>query len=214
MPNQIRAVAFDLDGLMINSEELYRECGERMLTQRGHQPEDAMFQRMMGRTNADALKVMIDWYDLDATIQQLNDETFQIMHDLMERRLEAMPGLLELLAELEQLGLPKSVVTSSTRDYLNRALGKLELTDRFQFFLTAESITRGKPNPDVYLLAAERFGVEPREMLVLEDSVLGCRAAVDAGATDCGGTTRVSRVPWMSRCSWLPKGSATRAYEV
>ena len=79
-------------------------------------------------------------------------------------------------------GIPKAIATSSGRRLTEACLAPFQLAPRFRFILTSEDITRGKPDPEIYLLAARRFGVPPAEMLVLEDSQNGCRAAAAAGA--------------------------------
>jgi beta-phosphoglucomutase-like phosphatase (HAD superfamily) len=93
-----------------------------------------------------------------------------------------MPGLGELLDALEMAGIPKAIATSSGREMTEACLKPFDLKRRFHFVLTAEDIVHGKPNPEVYLLAARRFSIAPSEMLVLEDSQNGCRAATAAGA--------------------------------
>jgi HAD superfamily hydrolase (TIGR01509 family) len=93
-----------------------------------------------------------------------------------------MPGLMELLDALERAGLPKAIATSSVPKLVDACLRPYNLEPRFRFILTSEDITHGKPHPDIYLLAASRFGIDPREMLVLEDSRNGCMAASAAGA--------------------------------
>ena len=180
---RIAAVAFDLDGLMINSEALYRQSGSAMIRRRGKEPEDAVFLAMMGRPNRDALRVLKDWYGFADTIEELYRETEESMDVLLAERLGAMPGLLELLDSIDAAQIPKAVTTSASRSYLDRVLNQLALADRFHFVLTAEDVTRGKPDPEVYLTAAQRFDVAPQRMLVLEDSNHGCTAAVAAGAT-------------------------------
>ena len=93
-----------------------------------------------------------------------------------------MPGLLTLLSSLESSGLPKAVCTSSRREFADKTLKVAGVHDRFEFVLTSEDVQRGKPAPDIYLAAANHWGIEPEEMLVLEDSPIGCQAAVAAGA--------------------------------
>jgi HAD superfamily hydrolase (TIGR01509 family) len=100
----------------------------------------------------------------------------------MTSTLQPMPGLMELLDHLEQSNIRKAVATSGVRRYADNVLTRLGVKDRFEFILTAEDITRGKPDPEVYLLAAARLGLAPQAMLVLEDSANGCRAGVAAGA--------------------------------
>ena len=120
---------------------------------------------------------------LSETIEQLQQESDEIFSGLLEEQIEMMPGLEKLLGVLEEKSIPKGIATSSHKNFADRALGVFDLRPRFEFVLTCESVENGKPNPDVYLLAAEKFGVDPKEMLVLEDSVIGTRAAVSSGAT-------------------------------
>ena len=181
-PTPPRVVTFDLDGLMFNTEELYQEVGGILLERRGKQLTGELLDEMMGRKSSVALQVMIDWHCLDATPAQLAAESAEIFADLLPARLQPMPGLLELLAALEAADVPKGIATSSGRAFVDRTLELFSLAPRFRFVLTAEDIENGKPAPDVYLLAARRHGVEPGAMMVLEDSQIGCRAAVAAGA--------------------------------
>jgi HAD superfamily hydrolase (TIGR01509 family) len=178
----LRAVTFDLDGLMFNTEELYQEVGGEILARRGCQITGELLDQMMGRKSNIALQVMIDWHKLDATPAQLAAESAEIFADLLPRRLQPMAGLLALFNALESAGVPKGVATSSGRDFVWRVLDQFRLRPRLAFVLTSEDIEHGKPAPDVYLLAASRHGVPPSEMLVLEDSHIGCQAAVASGA--------------------------------
>jgi HAD superfamily hydrolase (TIGR01509 family) len=92
-----------------------------------------------------------------------------------------MPGLELLLEAIESRGIPKAIATSSGPRFVHNVLSRFALAPRFEFILTSEDIVEGKPHPEIYLTAAERFAVSPEEMLVLEDSQNGCRAAVAAG---------------------------------
>lgn len=178
----IKAVVFDLDGLMFNTEELYQYVGGEVLKRRGCEFTPDLLDAMMGRPGQIALQIMIDWHGLSATVAELEAESDLVFAEILDHRLELMPGLVELLAALEAAGLPKAIATSSRRSFVVDVLGRFDLEPRFQFILTAENVVHGKPNPEIYLTAARRFGIEPREMLVLEDSENGCRAAAAAGA--------------------------------
>jgi HAD superfamily hydrolase (TIGR01509 family) len=177
-----RAVVFDLDGLMFNTEELYQDVGSEMLRRRGKEFNAELLDAMMGRPANVALQLMIDSHQLDNTVDELAAETDEIFDALLDRRLATMPGLLDLLAELERAGMPKAIATSSGPDFVRTVLEKFALAPRFQFILTCDDIRHGKPHPEIYLLAASRLGLEPGELLVLEDSQNGCRASVAAGA--------------------------------
>lgn len=177
----LQAVVFDLDGLMFNTEDLYQQVGSEVLGRRGKQFTDELINQMMGRKADQALQLMIDWHQLDDTPAQLAAESMEIMFGLLPDHLAPMPGLLDLLASLEAARIPKAIATSSSRAFVTRVLGQFDLEPRFKFVLTSEDIEHGKPAPDVYLLAADMHGVEPAQALVLEDSQIGCQAAVAAG---------------------------------
>lgn len=178
----IRAVVFDLDGLMFNTEDIFNRTGTELLRRRGKAATPEVFHAMMGRRAREAFQAMIDLMDLSDSIDQLSAESGQIFDELLETHLAPMPGLFDLLDLIESQDLPKGVATSSDRDYLTRVLGRFELLPRFQHMLTAEDVQLGKPHPEIYLTAAKRLGVAPSEMLVLEDSENGTRAAAAAGA--------------------------------
>ncbi len=137
---------------------------------------------MMGRPSRVAIPLMIQWYGLGDTVEQLEAETDQIFRELLQQRLEVMPGLIELLLELDRRGIPKAITTSSRRAYVETLLRLSRLEAEFDFVLTAEDVTHGKPAPEIYTTAAERFGVSSDTLMVLEDSEIGCQAAVAAAA--------------------------------
>jgi beta-phosphoglucomutase-like phosphatase (HAD superfamily) len=97
-----RAVVFDLDGLMFNTEELYVEVGTELLGRRGHKFTQELEDLMMGRPSRVALEIMIETHALDATVEQLLAETDEIFPGILEKRLAPMPGLVELLEALER----------------------------------------------------------------------------------------------------------------
>ena len=181
-PQSPRAVVFDLDGLMFNTEELYIDVGTEILRRRGKSFGRELLDKMMGRPSAIALQLMIEEHALAATVEELLAETDEIFPEILRTRLLPMPGLMEMLSALERNHIPKAIATSSRRLFVDRVLTPLKLHERFAFILTSEDIVHGKPHPEIYLKAAARHGVLPQEMLVLEDSQNGLRAAVSAGA--------------------------------
>ena len=181
--NPVRAVVFDLDGLMFNTEELYDEVGDVLLQRRGHRFSTQLKRRMMGRPGRVAFQIMIDDHGLEATVEQLQAESDVIFADILPARLAPMPGLVQLLDALEGAALPKAIATSSGRAFTETVLAKFDFQPRFEFLLTAENVVQGKPAPEIYLTAAKQFGLPPAQLLVLEDSENGCRAGIAAGAT-------------------------------
>ena len=180
--SRILAVVFDLDGLMLNTEDVFHLTGHELLRRRNKVATQELFNLMMGRRANESFLAMKEHMQLQETVEALAIESWQIFDSLLDAHLGLMPGLSELLDRIELSGLPKGVATSSDRKYLQRMLGRFGLYERFQMSLTAEDVTHGKPHPEIYQKAAERIGVAPHEMLVLEDSEAGTNAAAEAGA--------------------------------
>jgi HAD superfamily hydrolase (TIGR01509 family) len=178
----MRAVVFDMDGLMFNTEDVYTAVGTRLLERRGQEFTAELKNKVMGRRPQPAFEMMIRHCNLLETWQELVAESNQLFLGLLADRLAPMPGLMQLLDALERAGIPKAIGTSSSRELVVACLQPFQLAERFQFILTAEGITHGKPHPEIYLTAARRFGISPAEMIVLEDSQNGCLAAAAAGA--------------------------------
>ncbi len=177
----LRAVVFDLDGLLFNTEELYQRVGTQILERRGHVFTQALLDAMMGRPSPIALQIMIDHHGLQDTVEGLMQETLDTFPPILDLHLAPMPGAPELLDALEVAGIPRAIATSSRRIFLDDILGRVGWLERFQFFLTSEDVTHGKPHPEIYQTAAARHALPAEQILVLEDSHNGCRAAVTAG---------------------------------
>ena len=180
--SRIEAVAFDLDGLLVNTEELYQHVGSELLRRRGRTFEPDLLDAMMGRPQQVSLKIMIEWHGLADTIETLATETHEIFQSLLDTELRTMPGAVDLLDLLDAQGIARGVATSSGPAFAHDVLSRVGIRDRFAFVLTSADVIHGKPDPEIYQTAARRLAVDPGAMLVLEDSQAGCKAAVAAGA--------------------------------
>ena len=196
MTSPIQAVVFDLDGLLFNTEELHRFVGRTLLARRGREFSDELRQCVMGRPARVALQLIIDRCGLRESADALAAEAERLVPDWLEHHLAPMPGVVELLDALERVGRPKAVATSASRRFAQHVLGRFGWEPRFAFLLTAEDVVHGKPDPEIYLKAAQKLGVPAPAMAVLEDSAHGCRAAAAAGAV-------VIAVPTMEAASIL-----------
>jgi HAD superfamily hydrolase (TIGR01509 family) len=178
----IRAVAFDFDGLMFNTEDVFSLSAEVLLSARGLTMPSNLIQDMMGKRPHDSFQVLVDATGIDEPIDDLLAESRDIFLSLLDEHLAPMPGVFELLDELERRDIPKAIATSSPRHHLDEMFGRYDLESRFEFALTSENVTNGKPEPEIYLTAAKRFGVRPAEMIVFEDSEAGTNAGANANA--------------------------------
>ena len=182
MTAKLLGAAFDMDGLIFETESVYYKAAEILLGRRGFPYTDELCRDVMGRPPRYCFEKFIETYNLPETWQALSDESEENFLELLKEGYDTMPGLENLLGRLETLGLPKCVATSSSRRVADAALAKDGLRSRFAFVLTSDDITRGKPDPQVYLTAARRLGVPPENMAVFEDSSAGIAAAKSAGA--------------------------------
>jgi HAD superfamily hydrolase (TIGR01509 family) len=182
-------VVFDLDGTLIDTEWVFVEAARRLLAGRGI-PFDADFMAsILGTPASNSLPLFIQHFGLPETMEAVAAEYKQFFLETLDAdHAPLMPGAAELLDRLDARGLPKAIATSSGREYVHHMFGPHGLLDRFAFVLTAEDVTHGKPHPEIFLTAAARFRMPPAEVLVIEDSIHGVRAAKAAGA-------RVALVP-------------------
>ena len=201
----MKAVVFDLDGLMFNSEDVYTLVGKELLRRRGYEYTSELKDAMMGLPPQTSFNIMIRRYNLSDTWRELAAESIILFKSFLDEHLAPMPGLMELLDALEAAGIPKAIATSSARALLDACLMRFDMPRRFQFFLTAEDVTHGKPDPEIYLTAAARFGLKPSDLLVLEDSQNGCKAAAAAGAFTVAVPAEHSRTHDFSSASLIVK---------
>lgn len=176
------AVLFDMDGLMLDSEQAMLETWREAAIAENLAAEDAVWLAMVGMHDRASLTHLSGHFGSDAAIR-LRDASYRLYDARVAAGLPRKRGLLELLDLLEAHGVPKAVATSTLRP---RALAKLTATGligRFAAIVTGSDVEHPKPAPDIYLLAARELGVDARRCVVLEDSEPGVRAALAAGAT-------------------------------
>jgi len=178
----IKAVAFDMDGLMFDTEDIYSKAASALLGRRGKVYTDELNDATLGRPPKASFELFKETFGFPESWQELQTESENLFLEFLEDGFSTMPGLYELLDHLEQQNIPKGICTSSAARVVSEVLRRKDLAKRFQFVLTADDITHGKPHPEIYLKAATQFGIAPSAMLVLEDSTAGCQAAHSAGA--------------------------------
>ncbi len=178
----ILAVAFDLDGLMFDTEALFFRVASAMLEARGKRFTPEIMAAMIGRQAAVAYPAMKALANLEESPEELLAEARARFFAEIDTAVHPTPGLFVLLDHLRHRGMPLAVATSSRRSYAERLLRQHGLWDRFTFLLGAEDVTRSKPDPEIYQTAASRFGIPPANLLVLEDSPAGIAAARASGA--------------------------------
>jgi HAD superfamily hydrolase (TIGR01509 family) len=181
LPRPVQAVVFDMDGVLVDSEGLFRDAMMEVSREQGRDLPDAVFMRMVGAPRDQNRRVILEHFgadfDFETWVAAANARAFA----RMALGLDLKPGALELMGDLEAAGLPMAVATSAGRSAVERELGPAGLIPRFQAIVTRDDCERGKPHPDPFLIAAERLGLAPQDCLALEDSHNGVRSAAAAG---------------------------------
>jgi HAD superfamily hydrolase (TIGR01509 family) len=176
----LQALIFDFDGLIIDSERVEADCIIEIAAGWGHTMSYADFGHLFGSVDADA-----QWEELLGTMcgRSLAELEEQLHVGVSARKdeLPLLPGVRDLLDAAHQRGLRVGIGTGNTIANLERRLGHHGVFERFDAIVTRAEVARGKPAPDVYLEVARRLQSPPGSSLVLEDSTVGCEAALAAG---------------------------------
>jgi HAD superfamily hydrolase (TIGR01509 family) len=177
----IRAILFDLDGLMVDSEPHSLASWRTVLSSRGVSLDQAVSERMFGLRQIEAACLLIEVYGLadQSLLLAREKEEYQIRH--LGGQIKPMPGLYELLDEIERRALRTAIASSGVRPYVSAVLQTIGLAGRFRAIVTGDDVVNGKPAPDVFLAAAHAVQTQPQSCLVLEDAPSGVQAAKAAG---------------------------------
>lgn len=178
---EIRAVVFDLDGLLVDSEPVQISAWERFLVKYERTLDPSLLQRMFGLRIWDSARLLVDELNLPLTVDEVVAERDALFFDLLPGRLREMPDAAATVRALAARGLPLALATSGHRRYVDVALQALKLEGAFGVEVTGDMVEQGKPAPDIYLAAADELGIEPEHCLALEDAPLGIASARAAG---------------------------------
>jgi HAD superfamily hydrolase (TIGR01509 family) len=178
LPRKALAVVFDLDGTLIDSEALVKEAHFVACAQLGVTMTDTQFLALVGmHREANDIQLRA-YYGDDFPLDRFIAAT---RAHVGERVAPLKPGAVELMARLDELGLPYGLATSSRRPWVERHFAAHGLAHRFSAVVTRQDVSEGKPHPEPYLNAARLLGFAPGDVLALEDSHPGVRSAHAAG---------------------------------
>ena len=175
-----RAVIFDMDGLLIDSERAMLECWRDTALQLSLALDDSVWLSMVGLHEAGCAELLEGLLGAEQA-ERLTLECKHRYDHLLESGLPLKPGVRELLDYLSSRGVPLAVATSTRRERAQIKLVRSGIDGYFSHVVTSSDVLHAKPAPDLYLLAAQRLGIAPGECMALEDSEFGVRAASAAG---------------------------------
>jgi HAD superfamily hydrolase (TIGR01509 family) len=173
---------FDMDGLMLDTERLALRCWADAAARLELDFDAALIPAMIGRNSRDSRALILDRHGDDYPIDRLMQASQETYDAIVAREGVALkPGLVALLDWLDAMRIPRVVATSTRRARAVAKLAKVDLLARFATLVGGDEVTKGKPAPDIFLLAAARLGAAPADCIVLEDSEPGMLGALAAG---------------------------------
>jgi HAD superfamily hydrolase (TIGR01509 family) len=174
------AIIFDLDGVLLDSEQRWNEAKEALVREAGGTWLEKAPEVMMGMSSPEWSAYLRDDLGVQRDLDAINDDVVRRMHESYEDGLPLLPGALETVRALAARWL-LGLASSSNREIIDVFLERSGVGDLFGATVSSEQVARGKPAPDVYVETARRLGVDPRACVAIEDSANGLRAAHAAG---------------------------------
>jgi beta-phosphoglucomutase-like phosphatase (HAD superfamily) len=179
---RISAVVLDMDGLMLDTEPLYKAAWQQASEELGFNLDDLTYSMLIGRPTEDCEAELVGHFGPGFPLPHFRTrwpELWQL--SVQDRGIPYKPGLLALLTFLDERCIPSAIATSSDADYTEFSLRNAGLAGRFGLIVTGDQVPQGKPAPDIYIEAARRLGQSPPDCIALEDSDAGVLAASAAG---------------------------------
>jgi HAD superfamily hydrolase (TIGR01509 family) len=176
----VEAVIFDLDGVLIDSEQAWDDARRDFVAEQGGRWQDRAQRDMMGMSSTEWSRYVRDELGVDMPPERISAEVVARLSALYERRLPLLPGAREAVERLAT-DLPLGLASSSNRELIDLVLEVGGLAAFFGVTVSSEEVARGKPAPDVYLEAARRLGVSAARSVAIEDSRNGILSAAAAG---------------------------------
>jgi len=183
------AVLFDMDGVLVDSNPFHKIALKQFCKNHGIDlTEDQLREKIYGRANKDWIPNVFGAID-PKLAKQYADEKEALFREIYQHDIRPVDGLIDFLRLLERAGISKAIATSAPRANVDFTLEKTGTQGYFKTILDEAFVTRGKPDPEIYLLTAQAVGLPPEQCVVIEDSLSGVKAGKGAGCKVIGITT-------------------------
>jgi len=177
----IKAVIFDMDGVMIDSEPLWEKTEKVMMAKKGLIYNPAYREKIVGLGQKESAILLKETFSMNEDIEEIINERISVLLDIYDKELSLVRGLIELLDSVSKSSMKVALASSSPPKVIKFVLGKFDLDKYFDLVVSGDMVEQGKPNPDIYFYTAEKLGVDCEECVVIEDSINGVVSAKRAG---------------------------------
>jgi HAD superfamily hydrolase (TIGR01509 family) len=177
----VKGLILDMDGVIVDSEPLHLLAFQELFTKHGIGYTAEHNREFLGRKDIVIADILIKRFLLPETAEEFVENKESILKRLIVEQGAARPGLMKILELAKSLGLPMAVASSATMPTIHLVVDTLKIRPYFVSLTSGDEVEHGKPAPDVFLLAAKRLGIEPKDCLVIEDTLNGIKAAKAAG---------------------------------
>ena len=188
MASPFKAIIFDLDGVLADSEPWWNQIDAKLLSEYGVSYRGEYHRNVLGVSYRLAVEFYKNAFGISASVEELMQRRGEIATDFFANRVGLFPSAKTTLEQLREMKLPLAVATSSMSASARPLLDRTGIRSLFSVVVTGDEVQQGKPHPDIYLRAAKKLGISPEACLVIEDSLAGIAAAK-------GANMRVAAIP-------------------
>ena len=182
--NRMQIVIFDMDGVLVETEPVYERMYREVYRRFGLELPQEEREFFIGRSSTHIWTYIKNKYSLSQTLEELIRMKEDIYEEMLRaERLAPIPGVVALLDALREQGRTLAIASSSKREIIDYIISAIGVADRFSFISSGDAVSKGKPDPEIFLKVSSHFGCEPSRCVVIEDAASGVKGAKAAGMT-------------------------------
>ncbi len=191
--NEVKAVIWDMDGIIADTAQYHHKGWQIVFRQRGTNYTEADFRRNTGKRSDTIVREVLGEKIPQSEITEIIQEKDETFRQLMGQKIKLFPGVLKLITALKEHGFKIAIASSAPKENILLITRSLKIDNRFNAIISGWEVTKGKPHPQTFLLAAEKLGVAAADCIVIEDAISGVAASKRAGMRCIAVTNTTSR---------------------